>query len=46
MITVCKVEDASTRDKALQVVEKVYWQEKNWIKSADQEIPAEIPEIA
>jgi hypothetical protein len=42
MITVRKVEDDSTRDKALQVVEKVYWQEKNWIKSVDQEIPAEI----
>jgi hypothetical protein len=42
MITVRKVDEDSTRDKALQVVEKVYWQEKNWIKSVDQEIPAKI----
>jgi hypothetical protein len=42
MITVHKVQDDATRDKALQVVEQVYWQEKNWIKSVDQEIPAEI----
>jgi hypothetical protein len=42
MITVRKVQDDATRDLALQVVEKVYWQEKNWIKSVDQEIPVEI----
>ena len=39
MITVCKVVDEAAREKALKVVEKVYWEEKNWIKSVDQEIP-------
>src|SRR3974390_836405 len=42
MITVRKVGDAVTRAQALKVVEGVYWQEKNWIKSVGQEIPAEI----
>src|SRR3974377_2590359 len=42
MITVPKVKDAATRAQALKVVEGVYWQEKNWIKSVEQEIPAEI----
>ena len=42
MITVSKIEDAATREQALQVVEGVYWQEKNWIKSVEQEIPATI----
>lgn len=39
MITVHKVLDAATREKALQVVERVYQQEKNWLRSVDQEIP-------
>jgi hypothetical protein len=42
MITVSKVMDADARQRALQVVAGVYWQEKNWIKSVDQEIPADI----
>jgi len=42
MITVNKVMDAAARDQALQVVERVYRQEKNWLKSGDQEIPADI----
>ena len=42
MITVRKVKDAATRAQALKVVEGVYGQEKNWIKSVEQEIPAEI----
>ena len=42
MITVRKIEDAATREQALQVVEGVYWQEKNWIKSVEEEIPAGI----
>lgn len=42
MITVNKVVEAATRAQALQVVAGVYWQEKNWIKSVEQEIPADI----
>jgi hypothetical protein len=42
MITVSKVQDAATREQALKVVEGVYWQEKNWIKSVEQEIPVDI----
>ncbi len=42
MITVRKIEDAATREQALKVVEGVYWQEKNWIKSVEEEIPATI----
>ncbi len=42
MITVCKVLDRSTRKKALEVVERVYRREKNWIASADREIPHDI----
>ena len=42
MITVHKVLDAATREKALQVVERVYRQEKNWLRSVDQEIPVNI----
>ncbi len=42
MITVRKIEDVATREQALQVVEGVYWQEKNWIKSVEEEIPAGI----
>jgi hypothetical protein len=42
MITVHKVLDAATREKALQVVERVYRQEKNWIMSVDQEIPVNL----
>ena len=37
-----KVADDVTRTKALQVIEQVYRQEKNWIKSVEAEIPAEI----
>jgi hypothetical protein len=42
MITVSKVVDAAAREQALEVVAGVYWQEKNWIKSVEQEIPADI----
>ncbi len=42
MITVSKVLDTAAREQALQVVERVYRQEKNWIKSVEQEIPADI----
>jgi hypothetical protein len=42
MMTVSKVMDAAARQRALQVVAGVYWQEKNWIKSVGQEIPADI----
>jgi N-acyl-L-homoserine lactone synthetase len=42
MITTGKVEDAATRNLALQVVGRVYREEKNWIKSVEQEIPVDI----
>jgi len=42
MIIVSKVMDAGARERALQVVAGVYWQEKNWIKSVEQEIPVDI----
>ena len=42
MITVRKIEDAATREQALKVVEGVYWQEKNWIRSVEEEIPTGI----
>ena len=41
-IQTVKVDDDDTRTKALQVIEQVYRQEKNWIKSVETEIPAEI----
>ncbi len=37
-----KVLDATTRADALHVVEEVYRREKNWIRCADHEIPADI----
>ena len=37
-----KVLDDQTRSQALQVIERVYHQEKNWIQAADREIPANI----
>jgi hypothetical protein len=42
MISVSKVMEAAARERALQVVAGVYWQEKNWIRSVEQEIPADI----
>lgn len=42
MISVSKVMDAVARERALQVVAGVYYQEKNWIKSVEQEIPVDI----
>ena len=42
MITTVKVQDGAARAQALKVVERVYRQEKNWIKSVEQEIPEDI----
>ena len=41
-IQTVKVDDDDTRTKALQVIEQVYRQEKNWINSVETEIPAKI----
>ena len=41
-IKTVKVADAVTRTQALQVIERVYRQEKNWLKAVDSEIPPEI----
>ncbi len=41
-IQTVKVADDVTRIQALQVIEQVYRQEKNWIKTVEAEIPAEI----
>jgi len=41
-IETCKVLDEKTRRLALQVIERVYHQEKNWIHAVDPEIPADI----
>ncbi len=37
-----KITDDETRQQAFKVIEKVYLQEKKWIKSAQDEIPADI----
>lgn len=41
-IQVIKVTDAITREQALHVVEKVYLQEKNWIRLPENEIAPDI----
>lgn len=41
-ITVVKIQDAATRRKAFEVIEKVYLHEKNWIFSVQDEIPENI----
>lgn len=40
-IQTVKVADEVTRAQALQVIEQVYRQEKNWIKSVEAEIPTQ-----
>ncbi len=41
-ITTVKVTDAATRSQALQVIERVYFQEKQWIRLPENEIPTDI----
>lgn len=41
-IQTMKIADDVTRTQALQVIEQVYRQEKNWIKSVEAEIPLQI----
>jgi hypothetical protein len=41
-IETCKVLDEETRGLALEVIERVYHQEKNWIHAVEKEIPADI----
>ncbi len=43
-VTVTKVETAETRDRALQVIEEVYLNEKQWIRDARTEISEDIAE--
>ena len=41
-IATCKVTDDQTRSQALQVIDRVYHQEKNWIQAVEEEIPGDI----
>ncbi len=41
-ITVIKIQDAANRQKAFEVIEKVYLHEKNWIFSVQDAIPEDI----
>lgn len=45
-IETCKVINSRTRNLALQIVEAVYRQEKNWIHTINQEIPEDIAQIS